>query len=171
MVACGREEPRTATTAVRATNLRLDVLGNEDQPFAILLRPLVGQDQRAPLPFRLRHAHAAVLPVAPGAGEAEQGSADFVPFKVYGSSDRNHPSFGNCRLPRSLPGTVGKAADSLRSERLRYSWRFSSWCDHPAAFGFAAARILCTRPPGWERAVISLFWSAAGAVQMDQLNQ
>ena len=39
------------------------------------------------------------------------------------------------------------------------------------AFCFAASSIWCTRPPGCDSAVMSLFSSAAGAVQMDQLNQ
>ena len=36
---------------------------------------------------------------------------------------------------------------------------------------FAASSILCTSPPGCDRAMMLVFCSAAGAVQMDQLNQ
>src|SRR6204780_5896744 len=51
--------------------LLLGVHGNEHQPFANLLRPGVGQDQRAALPVHLCNMRSAILVVAPGAREAE----------------------------------------------------------------------------------------------------
>ena len=36
---------------------------------------------------------------------------------------------------------------------------------------FPASSTLCTKPPGWVSAVMSLFSNAAGALQIDQLNQ
>src|SRR5580658_1278691 len=50
---------------------RFDVQGNEYQPFANLLRPLAGEDDRASLTFDLGDEDFAVLVVAPGVGEAE----------------------------------------------------------------------------------------------------
>src|SRR5579883_1714644 len=50
---------------------RFGIQRNEYQPFANLLRPLVGQDQRAALPFRLRHACSAVLFITPEAGKSK----------------------------------------------------------------------------------------------------
>src|SRR5271165_2656512 len=50
---------------------RLDVHGDEHQPLANLLRPRVGQDERAALPVDLCDIRYAVLVVAPGAREAE----------------------------------------------------------------------------------------------------
>src|SRR5258708_5160671 len=51
--------------------LRLDVQGDEHQPFADLLGPLAGKDERAALPLHLGDERLAVLLEAPGAREAE----------------------------------------------------------------------------------------------------
>src|SRR3954447_20765422 len=49
----------------------LDIHGNEYQPLAGLLRPLLGEDEGAALPLRLRDARPAVLLVAPRIRETE----------------------------------------------------------------------------------------------------
>ena len=51
--------------------LRLDVQGDEHQPFADLLGPLAGKDERAALPLHLGDERLAVLLEAPGDREAE----------------------------------------------------------------------------------------------------
>src|SRR6266699_1550694 len=50
---------------------RLDVQGNEHQPLANLLRPRLGQDERAALPVDLGDVRSAVLVEAPGTSEAK----------------------------------------------------------------------------------------------------
>jgi hypothetical protein len=51
--------------------LRLDVQGDEHQPFADLLGPLAAEDERAAPPVHLGDERLAVLLEAPGAREAE----------------------------------------------------------------------------------------------------
>src|ERR1017187_10701324 len=62
-----------------------------------------------------------------------------------------------CKSPFAVIRCVNCLSPEIRSEDY--------------AFSFAASNNLCTRPPGCDKAVMSLFSSAAGAVQMDQLNQ
>jgi hypothetical protein len=65
--------PVFAKTSRSLMGLRLDVQGDEHQPFADPLGPSDAEDERAAPPIHLGDERLAVLLEAPGAREAEPG--------------------------------------------------------------------------------------------------